>query len=483
MSDLIQVFLAHASEDKTHVRDLHSRLARDGFKPWLDELDLPPGSVWPEEIPKAIRASDVFLACLSTRSVHKQGYIQKELRLALVAYSERPPGEVFLIPVRLDDCEIPSLQLPELGIDLRHFQSLDLWEKGGYERLVQAIRDAADSRQRRPKKHPLQLGLERTHWERLEKSARDISAAAGFAAMGYYRNALGVSMPVTDTHNPSTLADENATVATLQSLSAVDSLAAELGYQCRVFAEELDEPEIATRILGRLHGNTIFSRIKTSTSEFRRGWEHSLSILLDAIDGTSNFGANLPFFCSAVAIFLGGRLSVGAIYDPFHHQVFYGSLRILPDGSEEPSAHAWTINAGIVEDLRGREYLRESRPLLATHVTRSDARARTRFLRFLPHLCDDPVLGGGTYMLNSGQMALAHVASGHLGAFVNNTTGIWDVAAGEVLIRAVGGRVTDFNGRAIDYGESNKVSVVASRTPSVHDRLCDMIDKHYPWNE
>jgi fructose-1,6-bisphosphatase/inositol monophosphatase family enzyme len=85
-------------------------------------------------------------------------------------------------------------------------------------------------------------------------------------------------------------------------------------------------------------------------------------------------------------------------------------------------------------------------------------------------------------MLNSGQMALSHVAWGNLGAFLNNTTKIWDVAAGEVLIRAIGGRVTDFKGRDINYGESTDISVLACETPELHAKLLRIIEKNYPWD-
>jgi len=116
------------------------------------------------------------------------------------------------------------------------------------------------------------------------------------------------------------------------------------------------------------------------------------------------------------------------------------------------TASVWSINTGQVEPLRKLgARATTNRCLIATHLTRSDDKARRRFLKFLPHLFEDPSLKCGTYMLNSGQMALSRVAWGNLDAFINNTTKIWDVAAGEVLIRAVGGKVTDFEGRKIDY--------------------------------
>jgi fructose-1,6-bisphosphatase/inositol monophosphatase family enzyme len=484
MSSALKVFLAHAHEDKPEVRPIYEKLKSAGFEPWLDERDLLPGQNWRTEIPKAIHACDIFLACLSEKAVTKRGYIQKELRIALVAYSERPADQIFIIPGKLDNCQIPKVELPELGIKFSDFQMLELWGPSWIDLFGGAVQLLMNPTHRPPRatgdSGPV---LPLADWQRLERAVRDAAATAGFAAMGYYRNALAESTALSKKPNPSTMADEYATVAILQTLSTIDSLASDLGYQYRVFAEELDDPDIAPRILEKLQGNPVFSRIRTTTQDFRKGWEHSLSILIDSVDGTTNFDANIPFFCSAVAFFIEGRLALGAIYDPFHNQVFYGSLRRFPDGSSAPFANVWSIAAGNVEDLRQRQHRNTRRNLIATHIGRSNPSARRRLLKFLPFICDDKELNGGTYMLNSGQMALAHVASGNLGAFVNNRTNIWDVAAGEVLIRAVGGKVTDFNGRDIDYGQSTEISVLAALFPEFHAKLQTLIGDHYPWNE
>lgn len=76
MTSSRRVFLAHANEDKPQIRELYAVLKDRGFEPWLDEIDLVPGRLWREEIPKAIRAAGVFLAFLSSRSVEKIGYVQ-----------------------------------------------------------------------------------------------------------------------------------------------------------------------------------------------------------------------------------------------------------------------------------------------------------------------------------------------------------------------------------------------------------------------
>ena len=139
MSEHIQIFLAHASEDKLQVLKLYDRLKARGYKPWLDKKDLIPGQNWRQEIPRAIKRSSIFIACLSQKSVSKQEYVQKEFRLALNKYAETPPGTVYLIPLKLDDCEVPALQQPELGVNLQDIHWLNYWEPGGFESLVRAI--------------------------------------------------------------------------------------------------------------------------------------------------------------------------------------------------------------------------------------------------------------------------------------------------------------------------------------------------------
>ena len=128
----LRVFLCHASEDKEAVRDLHRRLSRDAVSPWLDEEQLRPGQLWEEEIPRAIRQADVFVVCMSSRSVAKRGFLQREIRMALQVAEEMPSGTIFIVPARLDDCLVPE--------NLQGIQRVDLFKPEGYDTLLRALR-------------------------------------------------------------------------------------------------------------------------------------------------------------------------------------------------------------------------------------------------------------------------------------------------------------------------------------------------------
>ena len=79
-------------------------LIEGGLDVWFDEKYLKPGDNWEQVAVDAIRDSDYFIAVLSSRSVGKKGFVQKEIREALKILEIYPPGDVYLIPVRLDKC-------------------------------------------------------------------------------------------------------------------------------------------------------------------------------------------------------------------------------------------------------------------------------------------------------------------------------------------------------------------------------------------
>src|SRR5438552_15067049 len=107
-SGILRIFLCHSSGDKPAVRDLYARLRDDGFGSWFDEQSLRPGQDWDYEIRKAVSASDIVIVCLSRTSITKAGYLQKELGLALDVASQQPEGSIFIIPVKLEECDAPE---------------------------------------------------------------------------------------------------------------------------------------------------------------------------------------------------------------------------------------------------------------------------------------------------------------------------------------------------------------------------------------
>jgi len=133
---LLKVFLCHASQDKLIVRELYQKLFAEGWiDPWLDEEKLLPGQDWSLEIEKAVRDADVVIVFLSNSSVDKRGFVQKELKFALDVALEMPEGSIFIIPLKLESCDIPSR--------LARWQWIDYFPKTQsrqfYKRLLKSL--------------------------------------------------------------------------------------------------------------------------------------------------------------------------------------------------------------------------------------------------------------------------------------------------------------------------------------------------------
>ena len=137
MKATAQIFLSYAREDEEKVEKFYQKLSDAGFKPWMDKRDILPGERWQSSIREAIHRSDFFLACLSANSV-KRGFLQKEIRDALDIRQKMFEDDIYLIPVRLEDCGVPET--------VRDFQWVDLFEEDGWTRLVKAIRAGIEHR-------------------------------------------------------------------------------------------------------------------------------------------------------------------------------------------------------------------------------------------------------------------------------------------------------------------------------------------------
>jgi class 3 adenylate cyclase len=171
-----QLFLSYASEDSDIVERLYDDLLNEGFKPWMAKRNILPGQDWEHTIFKAIRQSDFFMVCLSRNSVGKRGVIQKEINEALNIWQEKLSDDIYVIPVRLEDCEIhPRLQ---------SFHWVNLYEQNGFIMIIKAIREGIDKLGHEEKRKIVSSG--RTEIETENITQKQITAL--FADVSGYTN-------------------------------------------------------------------------------------------------------------------------------------------------------------------------------------------------------------------------------------------------------------------------------------------------------
>ena len=129
-----RIFISYAREDRESAVNLYKELRQAGLLPWIDVEDLIGGQDWRLAVGEAIRSSSYFLALVSKNSISKRGYVQKELRDAMEILRQLPPGQIYLVPVRLDE-SVPSHQV------LADLHWIDLFESyaQGLRRLLKSF--------------------------------------------------------------------------------------------------------------------------------------------------------------------------------------------------------------------------------------------------------------------------------------------------------------------------------------------------------
>lgn len=171
--------------------------------------------------------------------------------------------------------------------------------------------------------------------------------------------------------------------------------------------------------------------------------------IVDPLDGTTNYVHDCPFYCVSVGLQVRGDFVAGAVYDPSRDEMFaagrglgarLGERRLQV--SSCTSLDQAMLATGFPADIRGHEYTLDWWRWFSLHA---QSLRRT-----------------GSTALN-----LAFVAAGRFDGYWGFDNKIWDVAAGVVLVREAGGKVSNVDGR--EYDPSTLNAVASNR--AMHDVL------------
>jgi hypothetical protein len=125
-----RVFLSYSRADQGSVMQVYDLLEKAGGKPWIDRRNIPGGAQWRMLIERQMRRSKNVLVFLTDHSVKTGGYFWMEMEVA-VSLAEHRRGESFLIPLKLEDCQLPEVLIP--------YNAISLHGPGGRERLLEAL--------------------------------------------------------------------------------------------------------------------------------------------------------------------------------------------------------------------------------------------------------------------------------------------------------------------------------------------------------
>lgn len=137
------VFLSYCHNNEAEVAHLRADLLAAGEAVWWDK-DILGGKDWKQEIRRAMKHSYAVVLCLSQKlAARSESGVYPEVADAISLYRTQAPGSVFLVPVRLSDCEIPDIELDDTRT-LDRLQCVDLFPAAkrvaGFQMLLEALR-------------------------------------------------------------------------------------------------------------------------------------------------------------------------------------------------------------------------------------------------------------------------------------------------------------------------------------------------------
>lgn len=177
--------------------------------------------------------------------------------------------------------------------------------------------------------------------------------------------------------------------------------------------------------------------------------------IIDPIDGTTSYIHGYPFYSVSIALEEDGELTAGAVYVPPLDEMFYAGK----------GQGAWLNGRKIT--VSNRALLVES--LLATGFACVRANLPENNLPVFNRVM--PVIRG---IRRSGSAAvdLAYVACGRLDGFWEMNLNLYDIAAGVLLIREAGGKITDMTG-----GDNYPAGGIIATNGRLHDALSGKIQE------
>jgi hypothetical protein len=113
---MAKIFISHSSKDKKFVRQLAGDLKDTGHLPWLDEWEIKVGECIAKKIEEGIYDADYVVIVLSKNATVSE-WFDREWKS--VYWDEVNNGKTIILPVLVEDCNIPKLLQTKKYADFR----------------------------------------------------------------------------------------------------------------------------------------------------------------------------------------------------------------------------------------------------------------------------------------------------------------------------------------------------------------------------
>ncbi|HSO87423.1 MAG TPA: inositol monophosphatase [Draconibacterium sp.] len=156
--------------------------------------------------------------------------------------------------------------------------------------------------------------------------------------------------------------------------------------------------------------------------------------VIDPLDGTSNFAAGLPWFGVIICVLKNSVPFMSACFLPVQNELYFAEKGKGASLNGEKIAISKETELKNILAAYSLDYSDETGKTEREAKVIQQLVSRIRNLRSTNCIID-----------------LCYTADGKLGACINQTTKIWDIAGPGLIIEEAGGKVTDMQGNLFDF--------------------------------
>ncbi|MBH98625.1 MAG: inositol monophosphatase [Rhodospirillaceae bacterium] len=189
--------------------------------------------------------------------------------------------------------------------------------------------------------------------------------------------------------------------------------------------------------------------------ESGKSGNHEYEWIIDPLDGTTNYLHGFPVFSVSIAVMHKGTLEHGVVYDPLRQELF-------------------TASRGQGAQLDDRRIRVSKRTLMKQSLiaTGFPYRGNNQFLDdYLKMLREVTKQSAGVRRPGSAALDICYLAAGRVDGFWEIGLKTWDVAAGALILKEAGGRISDFRGTDNYISSGN----VVAGNPKIYAALSKII--------
>ena len=174
-------------------------------------------------------------------------------------------------------------------------------------------------------------------------------------------------------------------------------------------------------------------------------------IVIDPIDGTTNFIHGIPLVAIVIAKIVNNEITDGVVYNPILNEFYWASL----------GQGSWCNN----KRLRVSKRHDLTNCLIGTGIPFGN-RVYKNFYKELDNISKN---SAGVRRLGAAALDLAYVASGKIDGFWERDLNLWDISSGVLLVKEAGGKITEPDGKK---WTTNSRDIVVSNS-LIHKKLTE----------